>query len=323
MILEPYPVRAAIEIGMGGPKLLVAEVDPQTNKIIRVLRTQKYFIDFYRDISESPDHQLSGEAMAQGLTAFRNAIERAKGFQVEGIVAIATEALRSAANGEQFAAEIQTVTGIPVYILDQNLEGKLAFQAVLANMDMSGQDLVVWDVGGGSMQWTTLAPDGSYLVSCGRKGSGAFRDFIIRQIQHQNGEVGTPNPMSAEDILGAEAHVADLSREIDRIFHEKLRNPATAVVGVGSVFGYGIRSTIGNRDLFGREELRQIVQAFMGKSDEDVGGGEFASVEVSNAIFVHGFMQNLDIQRVRIVNVNNSDGAILYEPFWEMVDLKR
>lgn len=71
-------------------------------------------------------------------------------YNAEEIVAIGAAAFRSAGNGEEFAKEIQDATGVKVHIVDQTLEGKLAFQAVLSKMDVDPEHLVVWDIGGGS-----------------------------------------------------------------------------------------------------------------------------------------------------------------------------
>jgi exopolyphosphatase/pppGpp-phosphohydrolase len=141
-------VRAAIDLGMAGPKLQIAEVDPKTNKIIKILHTQRYFVNFYESITHATDHQLCSEIMTQGLIAFKDAVDMANSFKVDRIVGIATPAFRSAINGDQFANEIQNEIGIKVHIIDQNLEGILTFQAVLSKINIDTERLVVWDIGG-------------------------------------------------------------------------------------------------------------------------------------------------------------------------------
>ena len=83
-------VRAAIDIGMGGPKLHIAEIDLGTNKIVKVLHSQKYFVNFYEGISKNDNSRLSLEVMNQCIAALKDAIDVARSFKVEGIVAIAT-----------------------------------------------------------------------------------------------------------------------------------------------------------------------------------------------------------------------------------------
>jgi exopolyphosphatase / guanosine-5'-triphosphate,3'-diphosphate pyrophosphatase len=310
-------IRAAIDIGMGGPKLQVAEIDTKTNKIVKMLHTQRYFVNFYDSISKNANNHLSSEVMAEGRKAFKDAIDTAHSFDTDGIVAIATASFRSAANGEQFADEIQNETGVKVHIVDQNLEGKLAFQAILSKTDINPENLVVWDVGGGSIQFVAMAPDGSCLVDCGKEGVGVFTDYIIESIQHRNIEkFASPNPMSAEDINQATSYARNLSKKVEGVFKEKITHPTTSIVGAGSVFGYGIAKML-NRNSFTIEDLAVVIEDLAGKTDADLGGGDYAFCEGTNAILVLGFMQTLNIQQMQIINVNNADGALIYESFWQ------
>lgn len=313
-IRNTHVIRAAIDIGMGGPKLQIAEVDLET-KIVKMLHTQRYFVNFY---DGSKNNNLSSEIMTQGLEAFKKAICVAHSFKVDGITAIATASFRLASNGIEFANTIEEETGVKVHIVDQSLEGKLAFQAVLSKVDVDAANLVVWDIGGGSIQFTGLATDGSFLVDCGTEGSGAFNDYIIGCIQgHDLTERKTPNPMSISEIFQAEIYAENLSQRINQVFKEKISHPDTKVIGVGSVFGYGITTMVAGKNPFCLEDIATIVYGLTGKTDADLGGGEFAFCEGSNTILTFGFMKGLGINQVHIINVNNADGALLYEPFWK------
>lgn len=315
-IEDPHVVRAAIDIGMGGPKLQVAEVDPQTHKIVKVLHTERYYVNFYEGISQNGDSQFSPEMRAQGVKAVKQAVDKANSFGADRIVAIATASFRAAVNGDKLADEIQNATGIQVHIVDQDLEGKLAFQAALSKLNNATEHLVVWDIGGGSVQFIRVMSDGTYLVDGQETGVGAFKDYIIENIQHRNTkEITSPNPMSVEDIAPSISYARCLSNEIDQDLKEKISHPTTTVVGVGSVFGYGIRGVLGGKTQFSIDDLAAFVQSLPGKTDVDLGGGDYAHVEGSNAIFVLGFMQNLKIDKMHLINVNNADGALIYEPF--------
>lgn len=316
-IIQKHVIRAAIDIGMGGPKLQIAEVDLGTNKIVKILHTKRYFVNFYEG-SKNKDKRLSTDVMLQGLEAFKNAINVAHSFRVEGITALATASFRSATNGIDFAKLLEDETGIKVHIVDQSLEGKLAFQAVLSKVDVDAENLVVWDIGAGSIQFTGVASDGSFLVDCGKEGGGAFNDYIICEIQRCNlKNCKTPNPMSAKDILQAEGHAKSLSQKVGKAFKDKIKHPGTKVIGAGSVFGYGIAAMVGGKNPFSLYDIALVVSKLAGKTDADLGGGDFAFCEGSNAILTFGFMQGLGINQMHIINVNNADGAMVYEPFWK------
>src|SRR5579863_5715317 len=96
-------IRAAIDIGMGGPKLQIAEVDVQSNKIVQMLYSESYFVNFYEGASKAGGSRLSPEIIEKGLKACTDAIAVARAFGAGEIVAIATASLRSVSNGEEFA----------------------------------------------------------------------------------------------------------------------------------------------------------------------------------------------------------------------------
>jgi len=316
-LFSTHVVRAAIDIGMGGPKLQVAEVDLTTNKVVKLLHSQKYFVNFYEGISKDEGNRLSVEMMAQGLEAFKSAVHVARSLQAEAIVAIATASFRAASNGLEFAQELQDETAIKVHIIDQHLEAKLAFQAVLSKVEIQPESLIVWDIGGGSIQFVGMATDDSDLVDCGKEGVGAFNEYIIGSIQSQNPkERKTPNPMSSSDILRAQAYARALSQKVNRAIRDKLKDPTTKVVGAGNAFGHGVAARVG-KNAFCLDDIAAVVQGLVGKTDADFGGGDFASSEGSAAVLAFGFMQGLGIEQLCVANVNNADGALIYEPFWE------
>jgi len=315
---EGKVIRAAIDIGMGGPKLHIAEVDVQTNKIIKTLHTQRYFVDFYNSVSKHAHSNLSSDIMEEGFKAFNEAVKMAKTFNPKGIVAIATASFRSTPNGMHFAHHLQKEIGIKIHIIDQCLEGKLTFQAVLSKTDVDPETLVVWDVGGGSIQFTAKAQGDSYLVNCQEEGAGAFKDYIIETIQGRNTqEFSSPNPMSSQDIVQATAFARTWIEKVEPVFKDKISHPTASIVGAGSVFGFGISGMLSNKTTFHVEDLALVVQSLEGKTDADLGGGDYAYCEGSNAILVLGYMQALNIQQMQIINVNNADGVMTYRPFWE------
>jgi hypothetical protein len=122
--------------------------------------------------------------------------------------------------------------------------------------------------------------------------------------------------MSLQDIFEAEAYAQSLSLKVHRTIREKLTDPNTVVVGAGSVFGYGIANMVGKMR-FSRAELTTVAYGLSGKTDEDLGGGDYAFCEGTNILLALGFMRGLGIDQLQIINVNNADGAVLHRPFWQ------
>lgn len=313
---EPV-IRAAIDIGSGGPKLRVAEVDVIANKVTKILHIEQYPVVFQESLSRN-EMTLHSEVMNNGLAAMRQAINSAQTFGVKGIVLIGASIFRNAVNGDEFAGMIQRETGLELHVLNQELEGRLAFQAAAAKVENKIQDLIVWDIGGGSTQWIGMREDMTYHTHGSTDGSGAFRDFIIASIQQRDlKEHTSPNPLTADHAVMAETHARGLSEKVDGVFKEKIRHPRTKIIGVGSAFGRGIASLMRGKTPFTVEDLDQVTNDLIGKTDNELGGGDFSSVEVSNALLVLGFMKGLNIAQMNTVDVNNADGALVYKPFWK------
>jgi exopolyphosphatase / guanosine-5'-triphosphate,3'-diphosphate pyrophosphatase len=309
-----HVVRAAIDIGSGATKLRVAEVDKTTNKIVKILANISYPTHYQEHLEKSATKTFDNEIMKQGLHAIKASKEIAQNYHADQVVAVATAAFRNAANSQEFMNEIWDETGVKVYVIEQELEGKLAFEAASAQFNGDLSDLIVWDIGGGSLQLTMLDPyaRGELKVFLGHQASVYFKNHMIEEIQNKSRDnASTPNPMTLEQIQKGVSDARWTAESVDQIFKAKIQNPKTTIIGVGNIFASGIHPH------FTQQELSDALMLLAGKTDEEVGGGPFANVAVTNAIMVLGFMQALGIQEMQIKDINNADGAILYPEFWE------
>jgi len=314
---EGNPIRAAIDIGSGATKVRVVEVDMQFQKIARVLESQSFTVPYQEELSKAKDGNFNRQVMDRGIDSLKQAKALAEKYHAEKVIAVATAAFRKANNVDGYIAEIYEKTGIPVHVIDQQLEGELAFQAVRAHYGFDPSKLIVWDIGGGSFQLTTMNGQGNYDIYRGHEASIPFKNYVVEKIQKLDPTVvSSPNPISTEHLLTAQFRAIALSRDIDRLFHDKIQSSGIEIVGVGNIFGYHITQLSGS-DTVTREQMIKAVASQIDKTDADVGGGDFANVYVTNSIFVLGFMEGLNIDKMHIVDINPADGAFFYAPFWE------
>lgn len=310
---QPTSIRAAIDIGSGGPKLQVAKVDLEKNKLETILLKKRYPVVLY-----SSEDLLSPNKMKKGLEAVKQAIEEAKCYGAKEITLLGASIFRNASNGHLFLDKIYHQTGLKVHVVDQFLEGVLAFHAVLSKGEIHPENLVVWDIGGGSTQMVRASSDGSFFVDKSNIGSGAFRDFIIESIQNKDVKNHkTPNPLSCEDAEKAKLYACHLAEGVDPYFKSAISESSCQIIGVGNVFGKGIHSLLNNKSEFTIAELEKVVGSLIGKKDEELGKAPYACVEVSNALLVLAFMRSLSIPQMGILDVDLTTGAILYEEFWQ------
>ena len=93
---------------------------------------------------------LAPDAMQRGLITLRLFRQFCQSLGVDHIIATATSAVREAANGAQFLAQVEAETGLQLRILDGDEEARYGVLGALGATDL--QDGVVVDIGGGSAQ---------------------------------------------------------------------------------------------------------------------------------------------------------------------------
>ncbi len=310
-------IRAAMDIGSGATNLKVAKVDPKTDKIIAILFEKTIPVAYQKHLEQSSNNTLDQEIMGQGIQTIKALKEMADSFHVKKVVAVATAAFRQAANAEQFAREIKQQTGVEVRIINQDEEGILAFRGAVALTSVEPQAAIVWDIGGGSMQLTTLSDEGTYLVEKGKTASIPFKNAVIEQIQHKDLQgTHTPNPMTKEEMQAAIGYASKLAQETSPFIKDKLLKPKAQVIGVGNLFNKAVTPLVKSQVIH-QDKLETAVMNLEGKTDSDFPKGSVADVAVTNPLLVLGYMKGLAMQQVEVIDINNADGALTYAPYWQ------
>lgn len=310
-------MRAAIDIGSGATNLKVAKVDTKTNKIIIQLFEKSIPVAYQKHLEQSSNQTFDQEVINQGIQAIKVLKEVADSYQVKKVVAVATAAFRQAANAQQFAREIELATGVQVRIINQDEEGILAFRGALALTPTQPQHAITWDIGGGSMQMTTLTEEGTYFVEKGKTASIPFKNAVIQTIQHRDLKNShSPNPMTTEQMQAAITYASEVAQSTDNYIKTKFQDPKTQILAVGNLFYYGVRPLV-DQSIVHREALEKAIMKWADKPDAELPGGALAEVAVTNPLLVLGYMQGLNIKEVEVVKVNNADGALTYPAYWQ------
>lgn len=310
-------VRAAIDIGSGATKLRVALVNLKTHKIDKILVNESFPVQYQEQLSKSANGAFDAQVMQTGLEAIKKSEQIAEKYHPQKIIAVATASFRKAANSQSFIDKIYQETGVRVYVIDQELEGKLAFNAVLAQGHYNPYNLIVWDIGGGSLQLTALDPQGRFNIYRGEVASIQFKNSVIQDIQHKDpNQVTTPNPLSPNEIQQAVVKAREVAQSVDSLFKDRIHQPDTQVVGVGNIFAYTIYPVVGKKSPYTQQDLYRATMNMANQDDQQLGGGDYANVQATNAILVLGYMQALNIHQMQALDINNADGALLYSEFW-------
>jgi hypothetical protein len=135
--------RASIDMGSGATKLMVADVDVRTNRIVRTLYGSERLCSYSLASKQTPDGSLTDEVMEIGMRVLLELRRIARDLMAPGslppdtavvpeIAAIATEVFRKAPNGAAFLARVHAETGIRVHPVTQSMEAELGFLTAAA-----------------------------------------------------------------------------------------------------------------------------------------------------------------------------------------------
>ncbi len=310
-------VRAAFDVGSGSTKLKVARVDTCRQLIMKYLYDASRKVDYKADLAASENSTFRKEIMTKGLIALSALKIEAEKFDPDSYVGVATSAFRKAKNAEPFITRIERETGIALTVIDAKEEGILGFNAGAATTGIPIKKVLVWDIGGGSMQLTTQTDNGNVYVYSSGVASVGFRNIIIKRIQEKDLAISsTPNPMSIKDGARAVNLARHLAWIVPAPITSKIGKRDTVVVGIGGVHYYSIRGQLGADKSYTRDEVQQTLKKRLGLTDKEI-DSKYASTDVSNLALVLGYMDALDIDEVLPAKLNLADGLLLHPWYWK------
>lgn len=156
---------AIIDLGTNTCNLLVAKAFPDDYTI---LYQGKELVKLGDD--RIRNNEISPGAMQRVISAFEKHSRIIRQYNVKMVKVIATSALRTASNKNQFLEELKNKTGYPVEVVTGNKEAELIFKGVLLAFGNFDEPSLILDIGGGSneiilaygknMLWSESRPTG-------------------------------------------------------------------------------------------------------------------------------------------------------------------
>jgi exopolyphosphatase/guanosine-5'-triphosphate,3'-diphosphate pyrophosphatase len=149
---------AVLDLGTNTFHLLVADRLPDGNWK-RVFKTRRVV-----RLGEGAIHrnEIAPDPFERGLRTLRDFSRRIESFSVDRVVAVATSAVRSAVNGNDFVRAVRKETGIRVRVISGEEEADYIAKGVRACLDWGQRTALIMDIGGGSTEFI-LADDRSVL----------------------------------------------------------------------------------------------------------------------------------------------------------------
>ncbi len=135
-------------MGSNTVHLIVVDAHPGARPVPQashksVLRLMRYL---------EPDGSISEEGVTAIVGAIAAAMEVARREGIDELLPMATSALREAANGEAVLARVEEQTGVALRVLTGEDEGRLTFLAIRRWYGWSSGNILLFDIGGGSLE---------------------------------------------------------------------------------------------------------------------------------------------------------------------------
>ncbi|MEV4068449.1 Ppx/GppA family phosphatase [Nonomuraea fuscirosea] len=192
-----------LDIGSNTVHLLVVDA----HRGARPMPAYSHKVDLRLTEHLDEEHRLSERGVERLGRFVEEAVHLAEDKGVEELLAFATSAVREAANGEQVLARIDERCGVHIEVLSGRDEARLTFLAVRRWFGWSSGRLLVFDIGGGSLEIAAGVdeePDAAVSLPLGA--GRLTRDWF------------TGDPPPADEVRKLRKHVrAEIARNVGDI----------------------------------------------------------------------------------------------------------
>jgi exopolyphosphatase/guanosine-5'-triphosphate,3'-diphosphate pyrophosphatase len=141
---------AVVDLGTNTARLLIGTAGPGLSIQQHLLK--RYITRLGGGFTKEAG--ISAEAEERSLAALMDFAAEIQRAGVARVRAVATSAVRDAANGQAFCARVLARTGLRLEVIDGEEEGLCTLRGVLAGLDERSGEFLVFDIGGGSTEYT-------------------------------------------------------------------------------------------------------------------------------------------------------------------------
>lgn len=204
---------AAIDLGSNSVHMVIADMsaDGRIQVVDRVKEMVRLGRRAFTTGSLTPDTM---ELAERAVVTFGR-LARAR--HVQRLRAVATSAVREAANGEAFVRRLRRHTGMPVDIISGLDEARLIFRGVKHAMGLEAGSYLLVDVGGGSVE-LTLVEDGQPL----------WMKSVPLGVARMTERFFPKDPPTPRQVRDLERHVA---KAVGDLLDRARRRGVTAAIG--------------------------------------------------------------------------------------------
>lgn len=239
---------AAIDFGTNTARLLVA--DRHADGSFKRVRVEREIVRMGGGFSREAG--LSADAIQRGSACLTRFAGILKEYGITNLRAVATSAVRDAVNGGAFVDSINRLTGITLTVINGEREGALTLAGVIAGLDCRHESLMVFDVGGGSTEYTLARADkatfirslplGVIRLTEGKDSTAEIAEKIDRELDlltremtlSHNADLGTRTVLIG--TAGTATTLAAISMKMSTYDHRKVHNSTLSIDEIRRIY---------------------------------------------------------------------------------------
>lgn len=299
----------ALDFGSGTTKALVVEVDRCQKTLGAVLLEERLAIAFNEALEKSSDNKIPNEIVKTSIVQYQQLVQKMKELKVNKINAVATSVFRVAQNGGEVIAEISKAIATPIEIIPQEREAELGYWSALAAKGLRPNErVIVWDIGGGSMQMYSKRQGKVYIYN-GDMASVSFKNRVISEIQKNDPKTqSSPNPLGTKRNAAVKLASEHAKKNTPEFFKENAQKYRW--IGVGGVLSLSVQGqTKKDAKTFSKKELERALSKRSFLSDTQI-ESEYRVTDITNLALVLGYMQQLKVTEIETAKVTLGQGLI-------------
>lgn len=139
---------AAIDIGTNSIRSIIIETSG--NGTYKILDDEKVLVRLGEGLHQTG--RIAPGAWERAVEALSRQKKIIDGYKAHSIEAVATSAVRKAANGAELVRDIKEKVGLDVQVISGEEEAELAALSAFHNFDLEGVRHLIFDIGGGSLE---------------------------------------------------------------------------------------------------------------------------------------------------------------------------
>jgi len=298
-----------IDIGTNSVRLLVVRLNP--NHSYSILSQQKQQVRLGE--GEFEEEEILPDAIERLVIVCKKFTELAQSFNTEEFVAVATSAMREAANQQEILHLLRHESRLDVRVISGQEEARLIYLGVSSGINLDDRQAFFIDIGGGSTE-----------IAIGDKQNYQFLDSFklgaIRLSNHYLSDNVT-EPVSTEGYKKIQQHVKDaIIHSLKKISRQK---PYLAIGSSGTIMNLADIAQkafheIGNpgENILTYKDLRKVIDLLCSLPLEQrrkIPGinAERADIIIPGAAILDVFLKELSFDSITITSRGLQDGLLV------------